>query len=85
MGIIYKKNKAIYIGEFQNGKYEGLGRKCLENGDMGDGFWKNGFMYDIGVYYRESERSYILGCFYENNANSIYHQGDGFPYVLISI
>lgn len=72
------------MGEFHDGKYEGLGRRCLENDDIADGLWKQGFMFDIGVYYKNMSNSYLFGCFYEDQLSALYHKGEDFPYILIS-
>ena len=72
------------MGEFQNGSFEGLGRKCFENGDIWDGLWKDGKMFDVGVVFDERNNSYILGCFFEDEPQNIYHKGEDFPHLLIS-
>lgn len=73
------------MGQFQQGKYEGLGRRILENDDIADGIWKEGKLHDVGIVYNNSKNTYILGCFYDDKVNTIYHKGEEFPYILISI
>ena len=72
------------MGEFKNGKFDGLGRRNFPNDDVVDGTWKDGKMTDIGILFDNTKNSYTLGCFYEDQLINAYYQGEDFPHLLIS-
>ena len=41
-------------------------------------------MHDLGMVFENNTNSYILGSFYENQVETIYHKGEDFPHLLIS-
>jgi hypothetical protein len=43
-------NKAQYIGQWEKGKQNGIGKFIFPNGDNYDGNWENGKMHGNGTY-----------------------------------
>ena len=72
------------MGEFLNGKFDGLGRKHFDDDNISDGIWKEGQMYDVGIVFVKANNSFTLGCFYQDEPNIVYHKGEDFPSLLIS-
>ena len=58
LGILIKKDLAIFIGEFIEDKVNGFGKLIEENGDEYIGYWKNSQAYGLGIYNKKNIISY---------------------------
>lgn len=57
----------------------------LENGDIYEGFFKDGMFNGIGVYYNKKNDNYIYGNFQKNTCVNKVKNGSKYPLNLISI
>ena len=58
LGILIKKDVAIFIGEFTEDQVNGFGKLIDESGDEYKGYWKKSKAHGIGIYNKKGVISY---------------------------
>ena len=72
-------------GFYKNGNLEGLGRLTLHNGDIYDGYLKEGKMQGKGIFYKKNTNCHIYGVFNNGKCTNLIKKGDNFPMETIGI
>lgn len=77
-----KDNKhTLYIGEFKNGKYEGIGTEYSDSGEIKyTGGFKNGKYEGSGIFYFEDKAGISYYKLYEGDFKNNSYDGNGIEY-----